>query len=170
MMPLGVSPEPSCTTVFFPVDPQLDTNVLIQLVRRVPEFVAYVQAQQPLGLSYNAVVAAEFLTLGKGIGVQLQLLEQQYGVKLIQDVSLQEIDTAAARLQAAFAGDPLHRTLREEDARVAATAFLKQERLATGDLQFFKRVKDLGLEVDFVGTGQAAAHAVAYQPRTVSIP
>lgn len=58
MMPLGLVPEPSRTTVFFPVDPQLDTNVLIQLVRGVPEFVAYAQAQQALGLSYNAVVAA----------------------------------------------------------------------------------------------------------------
>jgi predicted nucleic acid-binding protein len=170
MTPLGLSPEPSWTTVLFPADPQLDTNVLIQLIRKEPEFVAYVQAEQPLGLSYNVVVAAEFLTLGKGTGVQLQLLEQQYGVKLIQDVSLQEIDTAAARLQAAFARDPLHRTLREEDARVAASAFLKQERLATGDIQLFKRAKDLGLEVDFVGTGQTAARAVAYQPRIVSIP
>lgn len=156
--------------VFCPADPQLDTNVLIQLVRGAPVFVAYVQAQQVFGLSYNLVAAAEFLALGKGTGAQLQQLDQQYGLQLIQDVSLQEIDAAAARLQAAFVGDPLHRTLRVEDARVAATAFLKQERLATGDIQFFKRAKDLGLEADFVGSGQAAARAAAYQPRIVSVP
>jgi hypothetical protein len=116
------------------------------------------------------VVAKEFLALGRGTGAQLQLLERQYGLQLIQDVSLSEIDAAAAPLQAAFDGDPFHRILREEDARVAATAFLKRQRLATGDLQLFKRAKDLGLDVDFVGTGQAAARAAAYQPRTVSIP
>ncbi len=154
----------------YPVDPQLDTNILIQLLLGVPEFVAYAQAHQPLGLSYNVVVAAEFLTLGRGTAGQLQLLEQQYGIQLIQDVSLPEIDTAAARLQAAFAGDPFHRVLPEEDARVAATAFLKQERLATGDIQLFKRAKDLGLDVDFVGTAQAAGRAAAYQPRRVNIP
>ena len=170
MTPLGLLPEPSRTMVFSPVDPQLDTNVLIQLVRGVPEFVAYAQAHQPLGLGYNQVVAAEFLTLGKGMGAQLQLLQKQYGLQLIQDGSLQEIDTAAARLQAAFAGDPFHRRLSKEDARVAATAFLKQERQATGDIQFFKRAKDLGLDVDFVGAGQAAVRAAAYKPRTVSVP
>lgn len=169
-MPLGLLTEPSRASVSLPVDPQLDTNVLIQLVRAVPEFVAYAQAQKALGLSYNMVVAAEFLTLGRGTGGHLQQLEQQYGIQPLQDVSLQEIDTAAARLQAAFAGDPFHRMLGDEDARVAATAFLKQERLATGDIQLFKRAKDLGLDVDFVGTAQAEARAAAYQPRTVSIP
>lgn len=170
MTPGDLFPEPSRKKVFFLLDPQLDTNVLIQLVQGVPEFVAYAQAQQAIGMSYNAVVAAEFLTLGKGTGAQLQLLEKQYGLQQIQDVSLQEIDAAAARLQMAFARDPLQRALRAEDARVAATAFLKGERLATGDVQFFKRAKDLGLKVDFVGTRQAAARAAAYQPRTVSIP
>jgi predicted nucleic acid-binding protein len=170
MTPLGLLGEASTTTVFVPLDPQLDTNVLIKLVLGEPEFVAYAQARQRLGLSYNVVVAAEFLTLSRGTRAQLQSLEQQYGIQLTQDVSLQEIDTAAIRLQAAFAGDPFHRILREEDARVAATAFLKQERLATGDVQFFKRAKDLGLDVDFVGTGQAAARAAAYQPRTVRVP
>jgi hypothetical protein len=45
MMSAGMMPEPSRTTVFFPVDPQLDSNVLIKLVQGVPEFVAYVQTQ-----------------------------------------------------------------------------------------------------------------------------
>jgi len=86
------------------------------------------------------------LILGKGTGAQLWLVEQQYGLPLIQDVSLQEIDRAATRLQAAFAGDPFPRIQRREDARVAATAFLKQKRLAMGDIQLFKRAKDLRLE------------------------
>jgi predicted nucleic acid-binding protein len=170
MTPLGLPPGPSGTGGLFLLDPQLDTNVLIQLLRGVPEFVAYAQARQALGLSCNMAMAAEFLTLGRGTAAHLQQLEQLYGLQRVQDVSLSEIGAAAARLQAAFAGDPLQRLLREGDARVAATAFLKQERLATGDLQLFKRAKDLGLDVDYVGTGQAAARAAAYQPRTVSIP
>ncbi len=153
-----------------PVDPQLDVNGLILLLLGVPEWVAYVQANQASGLSYNLATQAEFLAQGKGGQAQLIGLENHYGIRLIQDISWAEIHAAAGRLQGAFSGDPLRRVLREADARVAASAFLKSESLATGDLQFFKRAKDLGLTVEFVGSGRAAALAAAYQPRPVTIP
>ena len=154
----------------FPVDPQLDVNGLILLLAGVPEWVTYVQANQTSGLSYNLATQAEFLAQGKGGQAQLAALENQYGIRLIQDISRTEIDAAVGRLQGAFSGDPLRRVLREADARVAASAFLKNEDLATSDLQFFKRAKDLGLKVEFVGSGRAAALAAAYQPRPVMIP
>jgi hypothetical protein len=47
-------------------------------------------------------------------------------------VSEQEIDDAALRLQAAFSGDPLGRVLHSPDARVLATALLKDETVAAG--------------------------------------
>ena len=98
------------------------------------------------------------------------MLELQHGLQLIQDVSMPEIDAAAARLQAAFAGDPWNRRLHDADARVAATAFLKHEKLATNDLRFFKRAKDLGLDADYIGSGQAVSKAAAYVPRPVTVP
>jgi predicted nucleic acid-binding protein len=78
----------------------------------------------------------------------LLALEQQYGLRLIQDVSDAEIHVVAGRLQSAFLGDTLRRTIHEGDARIAASAFLKGERLVTSDLRFFKRAKDLGLDVE----------------------
>ncbi|MEZ4312945.1 MAG: hypothetical protein R3F14_33400 [Polyangiaceae bacterium] len=60
--------------------------------------------------------------------------------------------------------------LSAEDARVAATALLRNEKLATNDLQFFKRAKDLGLKVEYVGGGAAAKKAAAYVPTPVVIP
>src|SRR6266498_1085940 len=87
-------------------DPQLDANVLIGLLKGTPEFVAYAQAKKPAGLSYNQATRAEFLANNYGTAAQLQSLEQQYGLQLIQDVSLAEIDAAAVRLQAAFDKDP----------------------------------------------------------------
>ena len=153
-----------------PGDPQVDVNVLIRLLQGVPEFVAFAQAQQSAGLAYNLAVQAEFLAGNTAAPAQLLLLEQQYGIQLIRDVSLAEIDSAAARLQAAFHGDPLRRSLGLADARVAATAFLKNEPLATGDLQFCKRLADLAIAVQYVGSGRAAAKAAAYIPQPVAIP
>jgi hypothetical protein len=94
-------------------------------------------------------------------------LKNQYGIKLIRDVPLQELQATAARLQRAFTDA---RVLADADARVAASAFLRNERLATNDLQFFKRARDLGLSVEYVGTGDAAARAANYVPQPVTIP
>jgi hypothetical protein len=125
---------------------------------------------QPKGLTYNLATQAEFVARGAGTDADLQLLEQRFGVNLIQDITRQDLDDVAIRLQAAFQGDPQRRSLGEADARVAASAFLKTEALATADLKFFKRLRDLGLIADFIGTRRALARAAAYQPRPVTIP
>ncbi len=62
------------------------------------------------------------------------------------------------------------RIIHEIDARVAATAFIKKEKLATGDLKFFKRGLDLGLDMVFIGSGKAKAKALAYVIKPVKIP
>lgn len=149
-------------------DPQLDTNFLIRLRKGEHAFMAYAQANHAFGLCCNLAVQEEFLVLGTQ--KDLDGLERQYGLFLIDDVTLQEIDATALRLQSAFDGDPWHRKLREADARVAATVFLKNGVLATGDLHLFKRVRDLGLGAAFVGDGPAVARATAYSPRPVTIP
>jgi predicted nucleic acid-binding protein len=152
------------------MDPQLDVNALIRLLGGVPEFVAFAQAQQAVGLSYNEAARAEFLANGLGTQADLDILERGYGVVLITDVSAAEIDAAAQRLQSAFRGDPLGRVLHLPDARVLATALLKTETIATGDLQLFKRAKDLGLSAAFIGRGRAAARAATYVPQPVVVP
>lgn len=152
------------------MDPQLDVNALIHILRGVPEFVAFASASQTAGLTYNAAVQSEFLANGLGTYQELQALAQAYGIVLITDVSDQKIDAMARQLQAAFAGDALGRLLHEADARVLATAYLKKESVATGDLQLFKRARDLGLAVHFVGRGRAAARAAVYVPQPVLIP
>ena len=90
------------TQGFLVADPQLDANFLIKLSAGVPEFVAYAVAQQAAGLRYNEVTQGEFLAAGHGNVGQLQQLEQQYGLELIKDVPLPDLNAAAIRLQAAF--------------------------------------------------------------------
>ncbi len=152
------------------MDPQLDVNALIQILRGAAEFVAFAQANRAAGLAYNAAAKAEFLANGLGTQAELDSLARGYGVALIGDVSDQEIDVTAGRLQAAFVGTVPGRVLRLPDARILATAYGKNERLATGDLQLFKRARDLGLAVVFLGSGRSAARASAYVPRSVTIP
>jgi predicted nucleic acid-binding protein len=147
-------------------DSQLDTNILIRLLRGDPEVVTFVQANRSAGLSYNVATRAEFLD--KGTRAELRLLEQKYGIRLIREINPSQIDAVAQRLQQAFAHT--ERKLGTKDARVAATAYLKGEPLATGDLRFYKRALDLGLRIEFVGTGKAASLAAAYQPDLVTIP
>lgn len=147
---------------------QLDVNVLIGLLRGVPELVAYAEANQPDGLWYNQASAAEFLI--RGTAADLQALEGRFGLRLIQDVSPAEIDAAARLLQSAFQGDSLGRTLHAADARVLATAYLKKQALATADLALYNRGRDLGLAVDYVGPDPALRRARAYVPRPVMVP
>jgi hypothetical protein len=78
------------------------------------------------------------------------------------------LGAVASRLERAFVGTG--RSISTEDARVAATALLRNEKLATADFQFFKRAKDLGIDVEFVGSGTAAANAAKYVPQPVIIP
>jgi hypothetical protein len=103
------------------MDPQLDVNVLIHILRGVPEFVAFASASQAAGLTYNAAVQSEFLANGLGTDQELQALAQVYGIVLLTDVLPPEIDVTARQLQAAFAGDTRGRLLHEADARVLAT-------------------------------------------------
>jgi predicted nucleic acid-binding protein len=152
------------------VDPQLDTNFLIRLHKGEPEFIAYAQANRAAGLNYTQSAADEFLANPLGSATQLLSLEQQYGIIPSVAITATAIDNAATRLQNAFVGAARGRVLRRADAKVLAAAFLTGECLATGDERLFKRGKDLGLNVDFVGSGPAARRAAAYVPLPVVVP
>jgi predicted nucleic acid-binding protein len=152
------------------MDPQLDANALIKILAGEANFLAFAQANHTAGLSYNAAVRTEFLANGLGTQADLDTLAQTWGIIPIADVSEPEIDTAASRLQGAFHGASLGRVLDLPDARVLATALLKNESVATHDLRLFKRARDLGLSVVFVGSGRAATQAAAYAPQPVTIP
>jgi predicted nucleic acid-binding protein len=141
------------------IDPQLDANLLVRLSKGDPVVVAYAEANRSAGLSYNFSTRFEFLN--KGTRADLRLLEQTYDIKLIRDVPLADLQSTATSLRGAFTDG---RSLGYWDSQVAASAFLKGERLATGDLQFFKRAMDLNLKVEFVGTGRAAQRAAQYVP------
>lgn len=143
------------------VDPQLDANLLMRLSKGDPVAVAYAEANRAAGLSYNFSTRFEFLN--GGTRAELRLLEQKYGISLIRDVPLADIQSTATSLRSAFTDG---RALGYWDSQVAASAFLKGERLATGDLQFFKRALDLGVKVEFVGTGRAAQRAAQYVPHS----
>ena len=94
-------------------------------------------------------------------------LQGQYGIRLANDFTPNEASAMAVRLRNAFGGTG--RVLSTEDARVLATALLQGEKFATGDLQLFKRAKDLGLDADYIGTGNAATRARNYVPQPVQI-
>jgi RHS repeat-associated protein len=142
------------------VDPQLDANVLMLVSRGDATAVAYANANRAAGLSYNYSARLEFLI--RGTRAELRLLEERYGMRLIREVPLDDIAAEASRLRSLFTDG---RVLGYWDSQVAATASLMGERMATADLQFFKRAMDLGLNVEYVGTGAAAARAAAYVPR-----
>jgi predicted nucleic acid-binding protein len=152
------------------MDPQLDANSLIRILRGEPEFVAYAAATQTAGLCHNQAAKLAFFANGMGTQNDLDALEKQFGVKLDSRIPDAEMDKAAVRLQTAFWGDVLARVLHTADARILATAFLENEIVATGDLRLFKRAKDLGLMAQFIGHGRALRLAANYQPRLVVIP
>jgi predicted nucleic acid-binding protein len=152
------------------MDPQLDANALIRILRGDPEFVAFATATQASGLCYNQAAKAEFLANNMGCQSDLDALEKQFGIKLDAGIPDTELDQAATRLQAAFTGDTLARALHPPDARILATAFLQDDSVATGDLRLFKRAKDLGLAAVFIGSGRALRLATNYLPRLVAIP
>ncbi len=152
------------------MDPQLDVNALIRTLAGATEFIAFCRGHQAAGLTYNLAARSEFLAGDRGTEADLGDLERTYALTLISDVSEAEVDAVAARLEAAFDADPLGRLLHRPDARILATVFLKGDAVATGDLQLFKRARDLGLAAYFIGAGRALARATVYVPCPVSIP
>jgi predicted nucleic acid-binding protein len=96
------------------------------------------------------------------------LLAKKYDIKLIRTISLETLASTATRIEKAFAGTG--RNIKRPDALNAAGAFLRNQKLVTADLGLFKRAKDLGLKVDFAGTGKNVANAAAYVPDPVTIP
>lgn len=148
---------------------ELDNNILSALINPNDSnhiaAVAFANANKAAGLHVNRSAYREFLqSYSKH---QFDILRQQYGIKLIRDIPLEELQATAMRLQNAFTDG---RVLHEPDARVAASAYIRGERLATNDLPFFRRAKDLGLQVEYVGSGPSAAKAAAYVPMPVTIP
>jgi hypothetical protein len=133
-------------------------------------FVAFARTHQVAGLSYNLAARNEFLANGHGTQEELEDLAQLYGIMLNIDVTEAEIDSMALQLRSAFHGDQLGRVLALPDARILATAFLKNEILATGDERLFKRARDLGVSAEFIGHGSAVTRAAAYSPRPVTVP
>ncbi|WP_292990574.1 DUF4157 domain-containing protein [Nitrosomonas sp.] len=154
---------------------QLDNNMLS----------AFQDPQHP-----NHAVAAEFMNANRGAELRInRAVYQEYlansskdqfrqlraqllndyniRLRLARAASLEQIIQLAGRIERAFQGTG--RSISSKDARVAAGARLSGERLVTRDLQFYKRARDLGLDVEFVGTGRAAERAAAYQPQPVTI-
>ncbi len=149
---------------------QLDANIFSALLNPADvghaAAVAFASAHKTAGLTINRHTYMKLLQ--KYSKHQLKAMREQYRIKLLRKIELPELGAAASRLENAFAGTG--RAISAEDARVAASAFLRKETLATADLQFFKRAQDLGLSVKFIGSGNAAVKASAYVPQKVVIP
>ena len=154
------------------IDPNLDANILIALSdpKNVNHAAAvkFVTDNQAAGLSASGQAIREMLAKPGMKPADFLKLQKDYGIQVILDPKPKAISDAAARLQSAFTDG---RVLRDADARVAAAAYRRGEKLGTADLQFFKRAKDLGLDVEFVGSDpKALAKAAGYVPNTVTIP
>jgi hypothetical protein len=155
------------------VDPHLDANLLIAAADRSnvnhAAAVAFLRANQSAGLSASQTALREFLARPAAPGTQTFVqLQRTYGIRLIRDIPQGQISQTAIRLQRAFTDG---RRLRDADARIAAEAFLRGEKLGTADLAFYKRARDLGLNVEFIGSDpRALARAAAYIPNPVTIP
>lgn len=153
------------------IDPHLHSSILIAAsdpsnVNHAAA-VVYLKANQPAGLSASQQALREFLTRSPTPSA-FKELQKTYGIKLARKIPRGEVNALAGRLQQAFTNG---RVLRSDDARIAAEARLRGETLATADLPFFKRAKDLGIDVEFVGSsGAALAKAANYTPNPVTIP
>ena len=125
------------------VDPQLDDALLSQLAN--PSHRNHV----PAVLYANANKAAEYPSIARpiesfssiGSKDQFRELASKYGIRLIREVSLEELPATALRFEQAFIASGTPRRISLSDARVAASAYLRGEKLATNDLQFFKRAR-----------------------------
>ena len=153
------------------VDPHLDSSILIAASDpgniNHAAAVGYLKANQPLGLSASRRALREFLTKSPTRS-GFRDLQKTYGIKLARNIPTKQINALVDRLQKAFTDG---RVLRDGDARIAAEAMLRSETLATADLPFFKRAKDLGIDVEFVGSsGGALSKAANYKPNPVTIP
>ena len=148
---------------------QLDTNLASALLNPADAghaaAVAYMDANKGTGFFVNRHSYKELLV--RFSKDQVKKLREMYGIRMLRDVDLDDIAEAAARIEDAFA--PTDRVISPADARVAATSYLQGRKLATADLQFYKRARDLGLDVEFVGKGNAATKAAAYVPDPVTI-
>ncbi len=102
------------------VEPQLDNNLLSHLANpdhpNHANAVAYTNANMAAGLSVNRQAYREFLrNFSKD---QFRTLQQKYGIRLIREISLDELTAVGKRIEQAFAGT--RRTISAADARVAA--------------------------------------------------
>jgi predicted nucleic acid-binding protein len=149
---------------------QLDANLISALLNPKDvghaSAVAFVSANKAGNLTINRHTYMKILS--RYSKDQFNELKQLYGIKLLKEINLPELGATASKLEKAFAGTG--RAISAEDARVAATGFLRNETVATADLQFFKRARDLGLSVEFIGSGNTAKKATAYIPQPVAIP
>jgi RHS repeat-associated protein len=149
---------------------ELDNNLLNALTdAKHPNHasaVAYASANKAAGLYVNRATLREYLAAFSKY--QFSELAKDYGIKLLRDIDIKTLESTAARLEKAFQGTG--RVISTPDANCAASPFLRNSTLGTADLQAFKRAKDLGLNVEYVGTGKAAEKAAAYVPKPVTVP
>jgi hypothetical protein len=149
---------------------QIDNNLLSALVNPADpghaNAVAFAQANGAGVLNINRSVYQEFLkSFSKD---QFSQLANKYDIRLIREHTLDDLAAAASKLQKAFEGDA--RVLTDADARALASAWQKGEKFFTNDKKLYKRAKDLGLDVEFVGDEAGKAETSAYVPRRVAIP
>jgi RHS repeat-associated protein len=159
------------------IDPHLDSNLLMAAAdpNNVNHHAAvkFLKDNQAAGLSASLTAFREFQAKTVPGALTFKELERAYGIKLVRGIPQGEIKALGARFQAAFPpGGP---RLFEEDARIAAEAFLRGEKLGTADMKFFKRAWDLGLNVEFVGSdpkaiAEAANYMKNFKPGRVPIP
>jgi hypothetical protein len=125
--------------------------------------VAHAEANRAAGLSINLQTKAEFLA--RYTQADLDNLIAKYGIRIIDELPIPHLEELGLRLQKGLASASTKKAvlkLGDGDAKNAAAALLKNERLATADEQLFKRAWDLGIDVEYVGSGPAANRCNTY--------
>ena len=146
------------------IDPQLDTDTLINLLIEEPTAVAAATKWKAAGLSYNVWTRFQFLQ--KHTRAELRLLERRWGMKLIREFTPAQLEAIGKRVQSAFRGT--RRVVHDEDAFIVASAWAKGEKFMTADQRLYRRARDL--RIDAIYAGPNAAAVVKYVPRPVRVP
>ena len=135
---------------------QLDNSILSSLAdpknANHAAAVAYITGKEG-ALYANRAAYMEFL--GAHSKYDFELLAKRYGIKLLREISIEELSVTSIRLRNAFAESG--RVLSDTDAMNAAGAFLRGETFVTSDYGAARRAMELGIKVEYVGSAEKAA-------------
>ena len=105
--------------------------------------------------------------LGKLSHQELNAFLKENNIKFNRSLSIETLAKTSTKIEKAL--QAVGKTIKRPDAITAANSLLTKETLVTADVDFAKRAMDLGLKVDFFGTGNSAKNVANYKPTPVKL-